>query len=254
VYDEGRHILVASADGLVRVRSGEKVLFEKRFGSPLASGTIHDDILALILANNTLILYDYKQKKELYKEALEPTFANDARLANPIFMDNMVIFPTLDGRLYIIDKVQKRLIRDIAVSSRELFNNIIFLEKQGDNLVAATASKVLLVSSSGVLEKRMDVKDVLLDKDRIYLFSKTGRVIKTDFKLKVLAETKFPMARFSTIMMDDKLYMVEKSGYLIMLDKDLKSKTVYRLPSEIDSPVFAFKKRLFVGSHFLKLR
>jgi hypothetical protein len=254
VYDSGREILVANADGMVKViRSGE-TRFKKQFPFALSSGAIRGNLLALILSNNTLILYDMAKDKEVYSEALEPTFANDARVANPLFLNDLVIFPTLDGRLLIMDSTRKTIVRDVAISNRELFNNVIFLEEKNNVLVAATASKIIVINPKNIFTKRIDIKDVIYDNNHLYLFTKTGKILLLNMRLEVLKEKKFPFAIFSAVMGTDKLYVVEKSGYLIEIDKNLEHSKVYALPSEIDKPIFSFKNRLFFGQQFLKIQ
>jgi len=146
IYDSRRAILLAKEDGMVKVVSGDKTVFEKKFDFALSSGAIKNNVLAVILSNNTLILYDIIQDKELYSEALEPTFANDARLANPLFLNDLVIFPTLDGRLLIVDAKRNIVLRDVAISDKELFNNVIFLAEKNNILVAATGSKIIAIN------------------------------------------------------------------------------------------------------------
>ena len=254
VYDSGFEILASREDGTVRVLREGETRFEHKFDFALASGAIRNNLLAVVLSNNTLVLYDMKAKKELYSEALEPTFANDTRLANPLFLNDLVIFPTLDGRLLIMDARKKVIVRDVAISDTELFNNVIFLEAKNNILVAATATKIIVINPQHIYTKRIDVKDVLYDKNILYIFTKTGKILLTDLRLDVKKELKFPFAMFSAVMGTDKLYVVEKSGYLIEVDKNLDNYQVYALPSEINKPIFAFKNRLFFGQHFLKIK
>ena len=50
------------------------------------------------------------------------------------------------------------------------------------------------------------------------------------------------------------IYAIEKGGYLIKLDPGLNLLGVYKLPTKIDKPIFAFKDRLFIGSGFIRLK
>lgn len=254
VYDSGHSVLAAREDGTVRVLANGETRFENKFEFALSAGAIKGNLLALVFSNNTLALYDMKVKKELYSEALEPTFANDSRLANPIFLNDLVIFPTLDGRLLIMDSVKKIILRDVAISDKELFNNVLFLDEKNNVLVAATATKVIAINPKNINTKRIDVKDILYDTNALYIFTKTGKILLTDLNLDVKKEIKFPFAMFSAVMGTDKLYVVEKSGYLIEIDKNLESSKVYELPSEINKPLFTFKNRLFFGQHFIKIK
>ncbi len=252
VYDSGRAILVSNEFGDILVLEGSKEIFKKRFAYAVASGAIRENLLAVVLSNNTLVLYDMRANKELYKETLEPTFANDARVANPLFLNDLIVFPTLDGRLLIMDAKRKVMIRDVAISNKSLFNNVIFLGERDNVLIAATASKIIAINPRTINTKRIDVKDLIFDQNRLYIFTKTGKILLTDLHLNVKKEIKFPFAIFSAVMDANKLYAVEKNGYLIEVSKDLSGYKVYELPSEIDKLLFGFKDRLFFGQHFLK--
>ncbi len=254
IYDSGKQILLADADGGVKVVADNKARFSKKFDFALSSGAIKGNIAALVFSNNTLTLYDIKADKELYSEALEPTFANDARLANPLFLNDLVVFPTLDGRLLIMDALRKVVVRDIAISNKKLFNNVIYLNVKNDVLVAATGSKLVAIDAKNIQTKSFAVKDVLLDSNGIYLFTKVGEVKLLDYQLNVKKEIKFPFAIFAAVMQKDKLYAVEKGGYLIVMDKQLSNYNVYELPEKIQKPIFAFKDRLFVDKNFIKLQ
>ncbi len=254
IYDSGRAILIADNTGAVKIVAKGKTLFEHQFDFAISSAAFRGNIIAAVLSNNTLVLYDMKAKKQLYAEALEPTFANDARLANPLFLNDLIIFPTLDGRLLVMDGRKKVILRDVAISDKELFNNVIFLEERNDILVAATASKVIVINPRTIKTMRIDVKDIIYDKQAVYIFTKTGKVILTDLDLKVLKEKKFPFAMFSAVMRAKKIYAVEKSGYVIEMDKNLENVKVHALQNEISKPVFAFRDRLFLGSEFIKLK
>jgi len=253
VSDDGKAILVADANAHVKVLQDGKIRFEKEFDFALSSGSIKENLLALVFSNNTLMLYDMVQDKELYREDLEPTYANDSRLANPLFLNDLVIFPTLDGRLLMMDSIQKVILRDVAISDKALFNNVIFLEEEDNILVAATGSKVISINAETIETKRVDVKDVLYGDKNVYIFTKTGKILKCDSSLNVLKEVKFPFAIFSAVMNTDGIYVVEKSGYLIAMDKNLENSKTYALPSEINKPLFTFGNRLFFGKRFIKL-
>jgi len=254
IYDSRQAIMIADADGGVKILSNGETRFSKKFDFALSSGALKNNIAALIFSNNTLMLYDIKANKELYKEVLEPTFANDSRLANPLFLNDLVVFPTLDGRLLIMDSVRKVILRDVAISDKKLFNNVIFLQERNNILVAATGTKVIAINPKTINNLRVDVKDIIYDANAVYIFTKTGKIIKTDLNLKVQKEIKFPFAIFSAVMGKDKLYAVEKSGYLISVDKNLENPQVYEFPSEINKPLFSLQDRVFFGQHFLKLK
>jgi outer membrane protein assembly factor BamB len=254
VYDAKNAILIADASGEAKILSNGKVVFEHKFDTAIASGSIKGDIGAFVLSNNKLIIYNISQNKVIYEEELEPTFAHDSRVANPIFLNNKVVFPTLDGRLLIVDKDRKTILRDISLSDRELFNNVIFLQEKNNTIVAATAFKVIVLRQHSIKSKRADIKDIIFDSNYIYIFTKSGKVIKTDLNLKTIKEIKFDFANFSAISANDKLYMVEKGGYLISMDKNLQNSQISKLPTDIEKSIFSFKNKLFLDRFFIELK
>ena len=254
VYDAGNAILVADASGEVKILQNGKTIFSNKFDTALSSGAIKGNIGAFVFSNNKLMIYNISQNKVIHEEELEPTFALDSRVANPLFLNNLVVFPTLDGRLLFIDKDRKTVIRDVALSNKKIFNNVIFLQKRGNVIVAATAYKVISISQQAVNTKRVDVKDIVYDPNRIYIFSKSGNVIMSDLNLKTIKEKKFEFANFSAVSSLKKIYAVEKGGYLVSMDKNLENVEVSKLPDSIDKPVFAFKNKLFIDRFFVNLK
>ncbi len=254
LYDAKNAILIADGSGEVQIVQDGKSLYKSRFDTAVVSGAIKGSLLAVVLANNRVILVDTKRDKRVFDEELEPTFAQDARIANPLFVKNLVLFPTLDGRLLVIDLSSYSIMKDIALSDRELFNNIIYLQEKNGVIVAATRYKIVSVTNNSLTQKQIDLKDIAFDGRYIYIFANDGRVIKSDIYLKTKKELKFNFANFVAVTLYDKLYAVLKNGYVLALDKDLNTYKVYQLPSSIDAPAFAFKNRLFIGKYFIILK
>jgi hypothetical protein len=256
VNDNGRVVIAADNSGnLTMYDNNGNEIWDKKFDVAVSGASYKRGLLALIFANNKIALYDTKRDKEIYKEELEPVFALDSRVANPIFVNDLIIFPTLDGRLLVMDMNRKLIVRDIALSNRELFNNVIYLKEVGGTVVAATAYKVISVSVQKINSKRVDVKDLIFDGEYIYIFTKSGKVIKCDKSLKSIKELNLPFAVFSAVSKSGGyLYAIEKSGYLIKIDSDLNGYSVYQLPQKIDKPIFVFGDKLFIDRGFLRLK
>ena len=45
---------------------------------------------------------DMSTNKTLFKEYLTISLANDTRITNPYFMNGLILFPTLNGRVLIV--------------------------------------------------------------------------------------------------------------------------------------------------------
>ncbi len=250
-------VIVADNNGNLEIlaKANPKPLFHKKFAQPVMSATLQGNLLALILADNTIMLYDIKADREIYREAEEKVIAIDARAANPVFINDLIVFPTLDGRLLIMDSKTKTILRDVAISDKDLFNNVIFLKVHGNILVAATASKVIAITPKNIYTYNANIKDILYVGDDIYLFTKEGKVIHLNEKLQKVQESDFEFANFVAVAeMNGKLYGVEKNGYLIEMDRNLSNIKVKALKDVVEAPVLIAKDKLYIGDKEIKLQ
>ena len=183
----------------------------------------------------------------------DDVYAVDSRIATPYFLNSLIIYPTLDGKLLIVDGKNYKVIRTVVVSSEKFFGNIIYLGVLGNRLVAATKKRVLSISpkSMGLLDE--DVKDVIVLKNRVFVFTKDGSVLLCNADLKVLKRRKFPFAVFAGVIYGDFVYMIERGGYLIATDVDLISTNIYKMPDNIDSFLFFTKNALYYQNKYFKL-
>ena len=251
--DKGRYVSASQCGELRIIDENQKELFTQKFSGIVASATLRDHLLALVLGSNELLLVDIRDGKHLLALKQDNVFVLDSRIAAPFFLGDLIVYPTLDGKLMIIDEKTRKPIRDVVVSNEKFFGNIIYLQVLGDRLVAATKSKVVSINpkSMGFLEA--DVKDVIVLENRIFVFTKDGRVILTDPDLKVLKERKFPFATFAGTIYGNFVYMIERGGYIIATDLDLISLNVYKLPDEIETHMFTTRDTLYYKNNFFKL-
>jgi len=248
-------IIITKGTGEMKILDSDgKVVFEKNFEAELAGGMLKNNILAMIFVNNTIMLYDIKEANLIYKESLTRVSALDARLANPIFLNDLIVIATLDGRLLIIDAEKKVILRDVAISDKALFNNVIFLQYTNDTIVAATSSKVISINPKTIETFNASIRDVIYDDKKVFVFTKDGRVVLLDDKLKMQKELKFQYAVFSAVSEGDKLYIIEKNGYLIEIEKDLSSYKVLKLPDEVDYSLFAYGNKIYFDDKYIELK
>jgi len=165
----------------------------------------------------------------------------------------LIIFPSLDGKLIIVGAKSGKIIKNVVVGDEKFFGNIIYLNVLGNRLVAATKKRVISINpkSMGILD--VDVKDVVVHKNRIFVFTKDGTVILCDADLKVLKRKKFPFAVFAGAIYGNFIYMIERGGYLIASDADLISTNVYKMPENIDSFLYFTKDNLYYKDKYFKL-
>ncbi|MCV3394414.1 hypothetical protein L8U04_07675, partial [Campylobacter sp. IFREMER_LSEM_CL908] len=232
-------ILIADNDGNFKILNlqGEE-LFSHKFNESVVSANVDGDDIALILASNTLV-YANKNLGIRMLQNLGTAYAQDSRYANPYFLNTIIIYPMLNGKLAILNKSTLKVSKEILVSSEEFFNNIIYLHVKNDTMVAATAQKIIVVTPNRTLYLNENIKEVNINDKEIFILTKDGRVIKNDYNLRKINEIKFQFALFSkSTLYNDSLYVFEKTGYLIKLNTNLKDFTVYKLNEAIDKKSF----------------
>ena len=251
---EGQYIATSECGNLVIVNQDGNIMYERKFPQGIASASLQKELLALVDRANQLILVDMKNDEIIYKNRQDSVYALDARIAAPYFLNTLIIFPTLDGKVVIVDNKSAQTIRDVVVSSEQFFNNVIFLDIVADRMVVATSKRVISINPNTTVFLDADVKDVIVLEDRVFVFTKDGRVILTDSDLNILKERKFPFAVFAGVIHGEYIYIIERGGYLIATDLDLRTVNVFKLPDEIDTMVYTTKSQLYVGNRSFRLQ
>ena len=247
-------VIYTSPMGKLSIKDkNNKVLFSHNFSKMIASASLKNNLLAIVFSDNSLMVYDIKNNIVKFSKKLDDVYALDARLVAPYFLGKLIVFPSLDGRLVIIDSNRFKVIRDIVVSSKPYFNNVIFMDVLDNRLVAATQKRVISIDPKSVSFMNVGVKDILFLGERIFVFTKDGKIILTNSNLKRLKERKFKFANFSTAIYGQFIYVIEKNGYLIATDKDLITTNVYKLPDAIENLMFTTSDTLYYDDKYFKL-
>ncbi|GAA9710613.1 plasminogen-binding protein PgbB [Helicobacter pylori] len=229
------------------------------------SASVKGNLLAVVLADNSANLYDITSQKLLFSEKGSPSTTINSLMAMPIFMDTVVVFPMLDGRLLVVDYVHGNPtpIRNIVISSDKFFNNITYLIVDGNNMIASTGKRILSVVSGQEFNYDGDIIDLLYDKGTLYVLTLDGQILQMDKSLRELNSVKLPFASLNTIVLNhNKLYSLEKRGYVIEVDlNDFDSYNVYKTPSigsfkffssnRLDKGVFYDKNRVYYDRYYL---
>ncbi len=242
-------VLSAAIDGNLTATSLKRPKLIKHFSlkRTIATASIKDNILAVLFASNEIALYDMSSKELLFKEQGGKALANDIRVVQPYFMNDLVIFSTLDGKVIIVNSKLKKRLRTVIVSSDEYFNNIIYFGIMGDKILAASDSKILTLSQKEVRAK-FEVRNILHDEKYIYITTKQGEVISLTPSLQVNSKIKFPFAHFLGMIGDsDNLYILEKEGYMIVVNKKTFDYTIHEVDLD-DGLVFVGDKAFFVDN------
>ena len=234
------NFVVTDINGTLKVVSGTgAVKFEKALGRQALSANIRGDDLALVMSDDSIMLIKLSSGAVVLDHKVGDAFAIDSRVASPIFINQLIAYPALDGLVSIAENVGGRSARDFVVSNQPFFNNIIALENKGDNLYAVTATRLMLVSPAGNKNHNVDIKDVIFSGDRIYLFLKDGRVELLDRGLNLIKSRKFAFAQFSgALLSGGYLYIIERNGYVIRVDENLEGQAIYELNGEFDDKSF----------------
>jgi len=247
------YIIANSNCNILKIFEDKREIKSLEFKANVISASLQNELLALVLANNRVILYNIKKDKELFSQKQEDIFAIDSKVAKPFFLNDLVLFPTLDGKVVIVDLEQYRFIRDIVVSSDKFFSNVIFLSIVENRLIASTKKKVISVNPDYTNSKELSIKDIVVIDDDLYILTVDGRIILADFDLNLLKERKFEFAKFVGLINGKYIYLVEKEGYLIALDKSLLISNIFKLPEAIEDYVFTTGKNIYYLDKYFKL-
>ena len=249
-------IISASIDGNLTLASQNDANSTREFNlkKTVASASVQDNYLAVVFADNELALYDIDSKEVLFKEQGAKYVAVDSRIENPYFMRGLVLFPTLDGKIIFVNAKLRKRLRTVIVSSEENFNNIISLNVLENKIIAATSYKILSMAKKEVRVK-YELRNIIYDEKEIFIATKQGEIISLTPSLQVNSKVKLPFAHFFAMtLVDDKLYVLEKEGYMIVLDKNTFDYTVHEVDFDDDGYIFVAGKEFYVNDEKILTR
>jgi hypothetical protein len=247
-------IISANFDGNMSLQYKDDQSMNETFSleKTIAAASIKNDILAVLFSDNEMALYSVSTKALLLKEQGNAPVIVDSRIVNPYFMDDLVMFLTLDGKLVIVNSKLKKKLRTVIVSSEENFNNIIYFNVIDNKLIAATSNKILSMSNKEI-RANYEIRNATYNGENIFITTKQGEVISLTPDLQVNAKLKFPFAHFLGIIANgDNIYILEKEGYIIKVDKDLLKYEVYDVNVE-EGYVYIAGKKFFVDDEFISV-
>lgn len=219
----------------------------------VAAASIQDDTVAILFSNNEMALYSLSAKKIIFKESANAPIAVDARIANPYFLKDLALFLGLDGKIVIVNIVNKQVLRSIIVGSEEYFNNITYLNVIENNMIASTGNGILALSDKEQREK-YEIRNIAYTKEGIWLTTKQGEVVALSPTLQYKGKQKFPFAHFVGIsVQNDRVYVLEQEGYMIALTKDLLSYDVYDVDMDHDQ-VFVGDDRFYFDDRYISIK
>lgn len=255
----GYEFINNSENGIIATDNKSKIIIGNESNIIDVSGvvvaaTLKGSTLAMIFSDNSFALYDISAKKYLMKEYLSESLANDTRITNPVFMNNLVLFPTLNGKIKVAGLKEKKIIKTITVDSDGTFTNIIFLDVVKDTLIAATSNKIISVGTKNLSISEYAIRDIIANKDNIYIATIDGHLIKLDLDLMVLAKKKYKFARFYALAFGTSLYALESQGFIINVDEDFKSDKILDFSFDADEKVIGIENKLYFGNEYLEVK
>jgi len=252
-YSDG-WVMSADIDGNMTLQYATDANMVEKFNlkRTIATAGIKDDLLAVLFANNEMALYSIADKSLLLKEQGNAPIVVNSKITKPYIRDDLVLFSTLDGKVVIINSQTKKKLRTVIVSSEEHFNNVIYFNLLDNKIIAATGHKILSLGQKEV-RADFDIRDVVSDDKNIFIATKQGEIVSLNSDLQQNMSVKFPFAHFlGMIVHNDKLYALEKEGYLIELSKDLLEHAVYEACID-DGYLYIDGKIFFVDDEYISV-
>jgi hypothetical protein len=255
VSNSKEYIFVSNTQGdfVIYNKSDKSVYKSIKMHTRVLSATIDDNIIAMSLMDNSHVMYNLNESRQIFYQKEDTVNAVDTRIANPYFFKDLVIIPTLNGKMLVVDRYKQKLLKNINIDTSKEFANVIFFRILDETLVAATQNKVISMSSVDINEKEMGIKDVLFFQNQIYTLGKDGTVTILGTDLEPIKSKKFPFAVFVGTINGESIYVLEKKGYVIALDRHLIKSNVYNFGAIEDSKIVTAGDKIYFGDKYFKV-
>lgn len=253
--ESSTYVLAGNTEGALKIikKSTGEPIRAVSLHVPIVSATIQNGIIAYVLNDNTFGIYQIKDNRKVVENRSERTYAIDTRAASPMFIDSLAVMPMLDGKLIILNSGDAENAKVIYLSSEKVFNNVIYLSRMGNTMVAATPKRLITLGGDGQQEYRANISEAAISDGTIYLFTKEGEVLKLDSTLNPSAQKKFKYAHFSAATaFGGRVFALDQQGSLIVLSKDLSKYKIYDL-GEVDTPAFITGTKLYKDGKVIEL-
>jgi len=245
--------LTADQHGNCNVITQKGTIATVKFPQALVAGTLIGKFLVYVLQNNNFGVYDFEKKSIIYSNKAQKAYAIDTRIANPLQIENLVVIPTLDGKLTILDLKTLKISKEMYVSTETSLNNIIFLGRLNNTLIASTPNKILSISNKGKKELDTAISEVVIQDKELFVFAKDGRILKLDESLTIQSEKKFKFAHFSVATVyKNSVYALDKQGYFIVSNPSFSKYRIYRV-AEVEDYAFVSDGKLYYNQEIIDL-
>lgn len=232
---------------------------EIKFEKLIINATQNKNLVAILFADNHFELYDLNQNKSVATANFGDFLASRKFIAKPYFYKDLLLIPTLNGKMIVFDIKSKKIVRSVVVTQKDYFNNVIYLGVKKDSLIVASRDSILVITPNMVFNKSYNIKHILVSDYNIYLFTIEGDVVKLNLVLKPLKKVSFKYANIiAPVFVGKYIYFVEngKDSYLIRMNRKLDHIKVYPLDSPDLSEVNTFVKNgvLYIGDKYINLK
>ena len=253
--ENDKYVLASNTEGMLKIidKQTKEQVRNVSMKVPVVSAAINAGKIAYILNDNTFGLYEIAGNKKVVERRSEHAYAIDTRAASPMFIDSLAVFPMLDGKIVIVNATDVANAKVVYISAKKVFNNVIYLSRTGNTMVAATPHNLLTLGSAGKAEFGANIADVAISGGMVYLFTKEGEVIKLTKDLKPVSKTKFKFAHFSlATAFGNKVYALDQQGSLIVLNSDLTKHKIYDIGA-VKKPAFVSGTKLYKDGDIIEL-
>ena len=255
ISESDTYVLAGNKEGILKVidKKTKEAVRAVSLKVPVVSASIRNGVIAYVLNNNSFGIYQIENNTKVVESRSESTFAIDTRAASPIFIDDLIVMPMLDGKLVIVSIADSENAKVVYISNEKAFNNIIYLSRKGNTMIAATPKKLLTLGNAGQREYKENISEVAYDNGVVYLFTKEGKIIALDSELEKVGESKYKFAHYSAgTAKNGKVYALEQGGSLIVTDSALKKYKIYEL-GELEEPAYIAGTKLYKDGDIIEL-
>jgi len=230
-----------------------------KFDKLIVQATKKDNLIAVVFSDNSMKVFDLNQNKAVLSNNFGDSLALRKFVAAPLFYKDLLIVPTLNGKLEIFNLKTKKLVREITVSKKDYFSNVIFLAVRHDTLIAASRDNIISIAPGVFAQKEYNIRHILASKYNVYVFTLEGDIKKLNLELKEVASKSLKFANIvAPTFVGKNIYFVEYGDgtYLIRMNRNLKNLKVYELnaPDITDSNAFTKDGVLYIGDKYIDLK
>ena len=250
INNSDNNILAASKNGQLLVGSKDNII---NFKKNIVSASLKGNLLAVVFTDNSVAIYDTETKKIKFREYGKISLVNDSKTANPVFLDDIILFPTLNGNLIIASSKNFKLIKTINIDPDNQINNIIFLKTINNIMIAATPNKILSLGDGSFSIKDYSISNIISHEQNLYLSTIEGNIIKLDLLLEEISSKKFKFAKIHALGYGSGLYALESQGFLIKFNHDLTNNEIYDFNFDETLKVIAIDDMLYFDDMYIKL-